>query len=169
MKRALILPVATVAFFVIGCKSPQAEADLTRISIGMSKEQVIQAIGKPTRVAVQGPFEYLEYEAFDTQVTAWSWADKTNIRAMYVRLVNGRVESFGKKGDFDSTKNPATDLNVNHKIESKVTTTGSGVSTQPFDLKTELEKLDSMKKGGLLSEAEYQQLRQRAIDKAKAQ
>ena len=37
----------------------------------------------------------------------------------FVRLVNGKVESYGKVGDFDSAKNPALDINANVKSGNK--------------------------------------------------
>ena len=151
------------------CFRDKPEIDLTRISVGMDKSAVLSRLGNPTRVAVQGPVEYLEYEAYEN--SGWDWQGKRNYRWMFVRIVNGKVESFGRKGDFDSTKNPTTDLNINQKIESKTTTTttGNAPSALPFDLKSELEKLEKMKKEDLITEQEYQQFRQRAIDKAKAQ
>jgi hypothetical protein len=38
-----------------------------------------------------------------------------------------------------------------------------------FDLRAELEKLEAMNKDGLISETEYKELRQRVLEKAKAQ
>jgi len=154
---------------LIGCFMDKPEIDLTRISVGMEKEEVINRLGKPTRVAVQGPIEYLEYEAYDN--SGWDWKGKRNYRWMFVRLVNGKVDEFGRKGDFDSTKNPTNDVNINQKIESKTESVPSTTPAQApaFDLKADLEKLEKMKMDGLITEAEYQQLRQRAIDKAKAQ
>lgn len=41
---------------------------------------------------------------------------------------------------------------------------GKSSTPAPFDLKTELEKLDNLKKSGLISESEFKELRQRAMD-----
>lgn len=161
----LVIP----AVLQIGCFRDKPEVDLSRISVGMDKTEVLNRLGKPTRVAVQGGVEYFEYESFEN--SGWDWKGKRNFKWMFVRLVQGKVESFGRKGDFDSTKNPTTDINVNQRIESKITTSPTGqsaTSQTPFDLKTELEKLDKMRKDGLITDQEYQQLRQRAVDKAKA-
>jgi hypothetical protein len=38
-----------------------------------------------------------------------------------------------------------------------------------FELRTELEKLEKLKSDGLITEAEFKELRQKVIDKAKAQ
>lgn len=165
-----LLVISALAIVMVGCFRDKPEVDLTRVSVGMRKDEVIQALGKPTRVSVQGPVEYLEYESYEN--SGWDWKGKRNFQFMFVRIINGKVDSFGRKGDFDTTKNPTTDINVNQRIEAKVSsTTANSPAPQPgtFDLKAELEKLEKMKKEGLLNEQEYQQLRQRAIDKAKAQ
>jgi outer membrane protein assembly factor BamE (lipoprotein component of BamABCDE complex) len=165
-RRFYVAPILVMSALT-GCFRDKPEVDLTRVSVGMEKQEVLSKLGKPTRVAVQGTIEYLEYEAYEN--SGWDWQGKRNYRWMFVRLVNGRVESFGRKGDFDSTKNPTTDLNINQRIESKSTTTANTTSPTQFDLKAELEKLEKMRKDGLITEQEHQQLRQRAIDKAKVQ
>ncbi|MCE1204680.1 MAG: SHOCT domain-containing protein [Holophagaceae bacterium] len=168
--RSSLIPFAIVASTValVGCWRDKPEVDLTRISVGMPKEDVIRALGKPTRVAVQGGVEYLEYEAYDN--SGWDNIGKRNYRWLFVRIVNGKADAFGRKGDFNTTKNTTVDFNVKQQIDTKVTPgTPAAQGAAPFDLKSELEKLQKMKEGGLITEAEYQQLRQRALDKAKAQ
>jgi hypothetical protein len=44
-----------------------------------------------------------------------------------------------------------------------------GSPAAAFDLRTELEKLEKLKKDGLITEAEFKELRQRVLEKAKAQ
>jgi len=54
-------------------------------------------------------------------------------------------------------------------LESKQFPEKSQIHTeQPFDLKSELEKLNKMRKGKLITEKEYKELRARAIEKAKS-
>jgi hypothetical protein len=131
----------------------------------MSEEAVIHQLGKPTSVSMLGNTKYLEYTAWDTD----EWGNHVNHQFFYVRMMEGKVDSFGRKGDFDSTKNPAKDININQKIENSDKSDKVPQAQGKFDLQIELSKLEKMKKGGLINEAEYQQLRQRAIDKAKAQ
>ena len=168
--KSPILFLGAVALVMVGCFLDKPEVDLTRVSVGMRKDEVIQALGKPTRMAVQGSVEYLEYESYEN--SGWDWKGKRNFKSMFVRIINGQVDSFGQKGDFDTTKNPTTDINVKQQIEMKASSTAPSTPPQQvggFDLKAELEKLEKMKKDGLLNEQDYQQLRQRTIDKAKAQ
>lgn len=147
----------------------------------MTKQQAIRALGQPDKVAVHGRVEYLEYEAYDD--SGWDWQGRRNFRWFFVRIVDGQVEAFGDKGDFDSTKDPT----VRVKIDQTTTTTtvdpedseprkrrASDPASQPgnasdkFDLAAELKRLDQMKKDGILTDAEYADLRRSAIDKAKA-
>lgn len=164
MKKAFVMVCAAIV--LLACNKP--EVDLTKISIGMTKEQVIAQLGKPTRVSVIAGLEYLEYEAYDSHQRPFVGTVRDNYRALFVRIINGKVDAFGKKGDFDTTKNPTSDININQKVTTK---TDSGVSPEipKFDLASELKKLEQMKKDGLLTQQEYEALRQRAIDKAKAQ
>ena len=64
----LLLAVPLVS--VVGCSKP--EVDFTRISLGMTKDEVIAKIGKPTRVSVQRDMEYFEYEAYDKLCPSFS-------------------------------------------------------------------------------------------------
>jgi hypothetical protein len=41
--------------------------------------------------------------------------DKDSSREYFVRLDGGRVESYGQLGDYNSTKNPTNDINLNIK------------------------------------------------------
>lgn len=163
-----LLAVPLVA--IVGCNKP--EVDFTLISLGMTKEEVIAKIGKPTRVSVQREMEYFEYEAYDKRGIAGVGYVKEHFRFRYIRFYGGKVESFGEKGDFDTTKTPTSRVEVDKKvsIDSREEVIGGKSSAPaPFDLKTELEKLDNLKKNGLITEAEFKELRQRAMDKARTQ
>lgn len=96
--------VLSAVLILAGCLS---RPDFARINIGMSKEEVIARIGEPRNIAAQSGLEIFTYEG------EASYADgKLGGEFYYVRFVNGKVESYGNKGDFDSTKNPAMDINI---------------------------------------------------------
>ena len=160
------LAIACFALAIIGCSKP--EVDLTKLSIGMTKEEVIKTLGKPTRVSVIGGLEYLEYESYDAHNRPFVVVVRENYRYQFVRIVKGKVDAFGNKGDFDTTKNPTSDININQKLTTKSDGTSS-TDNSKFDLSAELRKLEKLKKDGLISPQEFESLRQRAIDKAKAQ
>ncbi len=91
MKNILLLLLFASA--ICGCGT--TSATLSRLSVGMSKEEVIRIMGQPHTTAAKGQEEYLSYNL-----------DVENLggkREYFVKLVSGRVESFGQKGDFDTT------------------------------------------------------------------
>jgi hypothetical protein len=60
---------------------------LQNISVGMSKAEVLQQLGTPTDAAGSGNIEYFWYNPVNR-----FW------QRYYVRLVNGKVESYGPLG-----------------------------------------------------------------------
>ena len=125
----------------------------------MNREQVIKALGKPDNVATQGRAVYLEY-GWDKFMDGIVGSAET----FYVRLVDGRVESCGRKGDFDSTKNAILDINLNQKVD---TTSRVDRESGHHDLFTELKKLQALKEEGAITQQEYDDLRKAAVERAK--
>lgn len=82
MRRILIL-IATAAALT-GC-APWL--GMENISIGMSKAEVLAQLGKPTDAAGAGNVEYFWYNPVNR-----FW------QRYYVRIVNGKVESYGPLG-----------------------------------------------------------------------
>jgi len=88
MKKYLSL-VLVAASLLAGCKSP-GHVDpgvLSRISQGMTREQVIQAVGSPESVAAAGNTETLYYVE---ERPWWQWV------RVQVKLVDGKVVSYGE-------------------------------------------------------------------------
>jgi len=99
--------VLSLALVISGCTGTSAK--LNDISLGMSKADVISAIGRPDSVSAQGNTEYLVYHwASPKQIIA----DENNLDRYFVRLVNGKVESYGEQGDFDSTKDERIEIEL---------------------------------------------------------
>lgn len=151
----------------LGCTKP--DLDFAKIRIGMSKNEVVQRVGNPARTSSSNDFEVYEYDAYDHY-----GAMRVNLRSQYIRFVDGKVESYGNKADFDPAKPPARKMEVDQKIgtamrEETADRKASAPPPTAFDLRTELEKLEKMKRDGLITEAEFKELRQRVIEKAKAQ
>lgn len=94
--------VALVFTASMACSKP--DVDMTRISLGMEKQDVIKKLGKPTHVSAQGNLEIFEYEAYDKRPILGAGYKKENFRYTFVRFLSGKVESYGNKGDFDSAK-----------------------------------------------------------------
>ncbi len=84
-------------------------ANLNKVSLGMSKSEVIQAVGTPDSVSAQGRVEYLIYHwASPKQLIA----DENNLDRFFIRLTDGRVDAYGEKGDFDSTQDPTIKIKI---------------------------------------------------------
>lgn len=84
---------------------------MNKLHIGMTKDEVINAIGTPDSTAAQGAAEYLEYQHF-------VYASLNHYEYFYVRLINGKVDSYGRRGDFDSTKPPTQKIQIEKKTVS---------------------------------------------------
>ena len=135
------------ALFVTGCAKPP---EFGGINIGMTETEIVSRLGKPDSVAVKGDTKYFEY------VSYWG-LDRNDYQQWFVRLIDGKVESFGKMGDFDSTKDDTQNININLDQTSAPTTKNR------VDLEVELLKYQRLKEQGLISEAEYKTLREKAL------
>jgi len=83
-----------------GCLGTSAK--LNNISLGMTKTEVINAIGSPDSVSAEGNVEYLTYHwASPKQI----FANENNLGRYYIRIYRGKVDSYGKKGDFNINMN----------------------------------------------------------------
>ena len=97
---------------LVGCAS-NTTSRLSRLSVGMTKAEVLSIMGDPDTVAAQGGAEYLNYTLWtEMSLSRNTWGYQT---FNFVRLVNGRVDSFGRIGDFDSTKDPTLNLNIRNR------------------------------------------------------
>lgn len=156
MRRAALFLLP--ALLSVGCTRP--DLDVSKLRVGMTKKEVVERVGSPKRVTeVNLTTELHEYEAYDRY-----GAIKINSRSQFVRFVNGRVEAVGTLEELKAGRSAL------HAETTKAAPAAQPVAPTPaFDLRTELEKLEKLKKDGLISEAEFQELRRKVLDKAKAQ
>jgi hypothetical protein len=134
MKNTSIL-ILTILFLLMGCAGTASKTN--QLNLGMTKSQVIEVMGEPTSSHATDGVEYMVY-----RLTAGSTAG-TNAGCAALALITfgiaytkeecsggqridyfaqfkeGKLISYGKVGDFNSTKNPALDLNINNKNSSK--------------------------------------------------
>lgn len=82
----------------IGCATTANR--LNKISIGMTKPEVIDLLGDPVSVSATNSVEYLNYQFTETRNDIIYKRE----HPYFVRIVSGKVESYGKLGDFNSTK-----------------------------------------------------------------
>lgn len=150
---ALMLALPVV--MSMGCTRP--DLDLARLRVGMSKKDVLEQVGGPTRTKVTNDVEVWEYEAYERY-----GAIKINARSRFVRFTTGKVDAFGSLEDLKAGRAP-------QGVPAKAGTAAPQPAAPAFDLRAELEKLEKLKKDGLISESEFQELRKKVLDKARAQ
>ena len=105
-----------LCFGFVGCVG--TSANLNKVSLGMTKAEVIKELGRPDSVSAADNTEYLVYEwATPKQV----FADENALQEYFVQVVDGKVKAYGKKGDFDSTKTPESKMTVDLNIAQQKT------------------------------------------------
>ena len=90
-----------VAVVLVGCITVEGGKDFSAVSLGMTKQQVLEAKGKPYETAAKSGIEYFIYATFLINGNGKTVQDK-----YYIRFIEGKVDSYGKLGDFDSTQDP---------------------------------------------------------------
>jgi outer membrane protein assembly factor BamE (lipoprotein component of BamABCDE complex) len=84
-----------------GCVGHYAMASrLNRISIGMAKAEVVEALGNPATVSAREGVEDLTYVL---NASAW---DTAMPEPYIVRIVDGKVQSYGRKADMPAIAQP---------------------------------------------------------------
>jgi hypothetical protein len=98
MKRTL----SFLIFLVLlgGCATSVSRLD--KISMGMTRDEVLQTMGKPTSISTAENVEFLNYVLFNG----------FREQPYYVRLRQGKVDAFGKVGDFASSKDPTSNIHL---------------------------------------------------------
>lgn len=140
--RSLLSAVALVAL-LSACATA---SKISGVQIGMNKDQVVKVMGKPASTSAQGRSEYLNFALSETDDQAFVGVTVP----YYVRLIDGKVESFGRAGDFDSTKTPTVRIESDQVVRQNVEVKDSG------DLYTELKKLKELQDSGIITAAEFE-------------
>ena len=93
--------ITTIAALVlVGCASTKS-LNLSTVSIGMDKQEVVSLQGEPFRVAAMDGSEYFIYRGFEKELF------KPNgfmVYEAFIRFKNGKVDAYGRLDDFDSTR-----------------------------------------------------------------
>ena len=102
--QRIVVAIAILVLFT-GCVT--WVSSMNQVSDGMTKKDVISILGNPVSTASPGyGVEILRYR-LDHAFVGWE--------EYYVKLVDGKVDSYGKMGDFDSTKDPTLNLNIKNR------------------------------------------------------
>lgn len=93
--------VLSMAILLTACWIMGDAKKMGQLSMGMTKPEVLRIMQHdPDRVSATGNIEYLIY--------------KERRDEYFIRLRDGKVDAYGKKGDFDSTKDPTMNLNIKY-------------------------------------------------------
>ena len=108
MKYILLLTISLIAS---GCYTGmgQHSSKFNNVSLGMSKGEVINVIGKPQSTRASNGVEYMTYNVYEVVFGKYV--------PYFVRIKNGKVDAYGKMGDFDSSNNPTMKINLDANIK----------------------------------------------------
>lgn len=89
MSALRLIGLGLAALLLLGCGTA---SKLNSVQLGMTKDQVIDTIGAPSSTSGMGDTQYLKYQL----CSDWIFTNR-----YYVRLTNGKVDAFGRVGDFN--------------------------------------------------------------------
>jgi hypothetical protein len=87
IKRLTVMLLA--ALLIFGCAASSKK--MNKLQMGMTKAEVVEAMGPPQSTSAKPEVEYLKYRLSSGGMFADDY---------YVRLRNGKVDAFGTVGDF---------------------------------------------------------------------
>ncbi len=110
-----LLASVSLVLLMVGCapKAHEMAGHIGNVSLGMTKQQVLSVMGQPYSVSAKGRTEYMMYKLCTVEGNLMNDYNCRYWKPYFVRVENGRVESYGQKGDFDSTKVPESTRNIN--------------------------------------------------------
>jgi hypothetical protein len=89
MSSLRLIGLGLAALLLLSCATA---SKLNSVQLGMTRAQVIDAIGTPGSTSEMGNTQYLKYQL----CSDWIFTDR-----YYVRLTDGKVDAFGRVGDFN--------------------------------------------------------------------
>jgi len=90
MKPYRIAIMFIIVAFLFGCAGSSKK--MNTLKLGMSKQDVVAAIGSPDSTSAAGDIEYLRYRLNSGGFSADEY---------YVKLLHGKVNAYGKRGDLN--------------------------------------------------------------------
>jgi hypothetical protein len=89
MKRYRVIVWLLPVLLLVGCATASR---LNSVRLGMTRDEVVAVAGEPSSTSQMGNELFLKYQL----ASDWIFTDR-----YYVRLTNGRVDAFGRVGDFN--------------------------------------------------------------------
>jgi len=90
MKPCRIVVIFLIIAFLVGCAGSSKK--MNTLKLGMTKQDVIEAIGSPDSTSAAGDIEYLRYRLN---------SGGFSVDEYYVKLLDGKVGAYGKRGDLN--------------------------------------------------------------------
>lgn len=142
-----------VGALLMGCQTSSA---LNQIQIGMTKDQMVSVLGKPDSTSAQANVEYMTY-----YLTTESGYGRD--QPYMVRLVSGKVESFGRFAQlFDLYNRPVTSSMPGDPGFPALGLSGLAGAPVPVaapagvpDLAGQIQKLKALKDAGVITDEEF--------------
>jgi Short C-terminal domain/SmpA / OmlA family len=164
--KPMVLAAMLAAALLAGCETSAA---LNKVHIGMTKAEVQSLLGTPDSTSAQANVEYFTYYLS-------SDAGYGRDQPYMVRLVNGKVESFGRFAQlFDLYNRPVTSATPGQPdfpqlgiSSATASLAGANVPVGPApaakpDLVAELAKLKELRDQGALTDEEFQKAKAKLL------
>jgi len=154
MKKALLLLLAT-SFLACATTS----RNFNKISLGMTKEQVISILGEPISISSQGKSqEFLNYRFAESSIEYHQ-----GIRIPYYVLIeNNIVKEYGREGDFTNQTFQNEEIKLlDNNSNSEVSTKQNSTEKMYNELKLLKELFDE----GILTKEEYDLKKKEILNK----
>lgn len=105
--------LALIFMGLCSCAAPSS--NINRISLGMTKQQVIEVMGDPSSISAAKGNEYLNYALAETSHDVMH----NRTTPYFIRLIDGKVDAYGRHGDFGTTQMTPQKIIVEQTIENK--------------------------------------------------
>lgn len=163
--RTVLVGALFAGALLAGC---QSSSIMESLEVGMSKDQVEAILGPPDGSRAQANVEYLSYYLGTDSIS--------RAKPYMIRLVNGKVESFGHLGQpvdlYDrpfTGELPAQPDSLQSEggpagaLQANSAPVGTASSNPKIDLVAELIKLKELRDQGALTEEEFQKAKARLL------
>jgi hypothetical protein len=114
----IVKTVVAVAVAVALCGCASTSHKMNSVNVGMTKAEVIAVLGPPASTSAREGVEYMIYKLRDHVELDPLKAPYTK-QDYFVRLCSGKVDAFGKVGDFDSTQIPESKHTFDVKVKEQ--------------------------------------------------
>ena len=93
-----MLGVTIAIALITGCTlgEKQMSTNMNNVSLGMTKQEVIKAMGQPHSVNANSGVEFLIYQLCDEKTPLFADGKCMRWNNYHVKLIGGKVDSYGR-------------------------------------------------------------------------